>query len=105
MDEVKIKELSQLHSRIEELANSERFGANHYDYPPNINLFEILVEQFYEIASNMEWEINLMRDILDGQHSLNRQFMFLRSGLCVNKFETMKNIFSKIDQIMIKIKE
>lgn len=29
MDKVKIKELSQLHSRIEELANSERFGANH----------------------------------------------------------------------------
>lgn len=105
MDDVKTKELAQLHSRIGELANGERFGPIHYEYPPNINLFEILVEQFYEVASNMEWEINLMRDILDGQRTLNRQFMFLRSELCVNKFETMKNIFSEIDQIMIKIKE
>lgn len=99
-----IKELLLLHSRIEELANGERFGANHYDFPPNINLFQILVEQFYSIASNMELEINMMRDILDGQRSLNRQFLFLQSRLCLNKFETMKNIFIEIDQIMTNIK-
>lgn len=43
-----------------------------YRMDGDLNLFEILVGQFYEIASNMEWEINLMNDILDGQHSLNR---------------------------------
>ncbi|MBR0263607.1 MAG: hypothetical protein IJQ60_06970 [Prevotella sp.] len=104
MDEIKIKELSRIHSRIKELANGERFGANHYDYPPNINLFEILTSQFYDIASNMEWATNTMNAILDGQHSLNRQFMYLRSRQCLNKFETMKDVLSEIDQIMNDIK-
>jgi len=100
MDEVKIKDLSRIHSRIKELVNGERFGANHYDYPPNINLFEISVRQFYDIASNMEWTSNI---ILDGQRSLDRQFMFLRSHQCINKFETMRGILSEIDQIMTDI--
>lgn len=104
MDVTQIEELQQLHHQIEELTNGERFGANHYDYPPNINRFETLVSQFYDIASNMEWPLKVLRDILDGQHSLNRQFMNLRSRQCTNKFEAMKNIFSEIDQIMNEIK-
>lgn len=73
-----------------------------YRMDGDLNLFEILVGQFYEIASNMEWEINLMNDILDGQHSLNRQFMYLRSELCVNKFGRIgqkKFIFYAIKKI------
>ena len=101
MDEVKIKDLSRIHSQIKELANGERFGANHYDYPPNINLFEISVRQFYDIASNMEWTTNI---ILDGQRSLDRQIMYLRSRQCINKFEIIRNILSEIDQIMNDIK-
>lgn len=103
MNKVKVDELQKLYHQIKELANGERFGANHYDYPPNINRFELLVGQFYTIASNMEWPIKVMGDILDGQHSINRQFMYLRSRQCANKFETMKNIFSEIEQIMNEI--
>lgn len=103
MNKVKVDELQKLYHQIKEFANGERFGANHYDYPPNINRFELLVGQFYAIASNMEWPIKVMGDILDGQHSMNRQFMYLRSGQCTNKFETMKNIFSEIEQIMNEI--
>lgn len=100
----KVEELVRLHARIEELANGERFGANHYDYPPNINLFEILVDQFYDKASNMEWPIAILREILDGQRSLNRQFMHLRNRQCLNKYEAMRNIFSEIDRIVTHIK-
>lgn len=104
MDDIKIKELSQIHCRIKELVNGERFGANHYDYPPNINLFEILTTQFYDLASSMEWATNIMNDILDGQHSLNRQFMYLCGRQCIYKYEAMKGILSEIDQIMNNIK-
>ena len=38
----------------------------------NLSIYHFIENDFYEIASNMEWEINLMNDILDGQHSLNR---------------------------------
>lgn len=103
MDEIKIEELSRIHRQVKELANGERFGANHYDYSPNINLFETLTTQFYEIASNTDCTANIKKAILDGQHSLNRQFMFLRSRQCENKFEAMKGIFSEIDQIMNNI--
>ena len=105
VDEVNIEELSRLHDQIEELANGERFGANHYDYPSNINLFELLVEQFYDKASNVECPINILRNILDGQGSLNRQFIYLRNRQCINKFEAMKNIFSEIDHMMIELKK
>lgn len=104
MDGEKLAELSRLQVQIEELADGERFGANHSDYPPNINHFEILVERFYSIASDTKCSIKVMRDILDGQHSLNRQFMHLRSRQCVNKFESMKYIYSEIEQIMNKLK-
>ena len=100
MDETKIKELSRIHSRIKELANGERFGANNNDYPPNIGLFEELSSRFYEIASNMEWPTNTMNAIMDGHNSLNRELMYLRSRQCINKFETMRNILSEVDQIM-----
>ena len=103
MDERNKEELSRLYSRIEELVNGEKFGANHYDYKPNINLFEKLVEQFYDIASNMECPVSLLEGILDGQHSLNRQFMYLRSYQCTNKFGAMKKIYSEISQIMNEI--
>lgn len=104
MDREKLTELSRLQVQIEELANGERFGANHYDYPLNINHFEVLVERFYCIASEMDCSIKVMRDILDGRHSLNRQFMHLRSRQCVNKFEAMKCIYSEIEQIMNELK-
>ena len=104
MNGEKITELSKLQDQIEELANGERFGANHNDYPPNINQFEALVEMFYSIASDMQCSIKVMRVILDGQRSLNRQFMNLRSSQCVNKFEAMRCIYSQIDQIMNELK-
>ena len=80
-----------------------------YRMDGDLNLFEILVGQFYEIASNMEWEINLMNDILDGQHSLNRQFMYLRSELCVNKFGRIGQkkfiFFMQLKKICIFVKK
>ena len=100
-----MEELSHLHNRIEELANGERFGANHSDYLPNINLFELLVEQFYDQASNMECSPNVMMIILDLQRSLNGRFMYLRNRKCINKFEVMKSIFSEIDQVMTELKK
>lgn len=100
MDEIKRKELSRIHSRIKEIVNGERFGANHNDYPPNIGLFEELTSRFYDIASNMECPTNIMNTIMDGHHSLNREFMYFRSRQCINKYETMRKILSEIDQIM-----
>lgn len=105
MDENIKPELLQLYNQLKELSNGERFGGNHYDYSPNISLFEKLTSQFYDIASNMEWPTTIMNAILDGQRSLNRQFMFLRSHQCVNKFEAMNYILSDIDQIMNNIKD
>ena len=101
----KMEELSRLHNRIEELVIEERFGANHSDYLPNVNLFELLVGQFYDQASKMECSPNVMMIILDRQRSLNGQFMYLRSRKCINKFEVMKNIFSEIDQVMTELKK
>ncbi len=102
MDEIRMDNFSMIYSQIEELANGERSGANHYDYPPNIDLYETLVRQFYETASRTECTIDVMETILDGQRSLNREFMYLRSRQCINKFEAMKNILSEIDSIIKK---
>ena len=95
-----LKDLENLYNEIGQMANGERFGANHSDYKPDINRFERLVYSFYEIVSTLELPINTMRDVIDGQNSLNRQFMVLRCVSDNNKYETMKNIFSEIEQLM-----
>ena len=100
-----IEEILKLHHRIDELANGERYGANHQDYKPNINSFEIMVNRFYELVGEMELPYGIMQDIMDGQESLISQFLALRSNLSTNKYEQMRFIFSRIDQITNDIKE
>lgn len=100
-----VTELTKLHSQIEMLANSERFGANYQDFKPNIDLFEGLVKRFYYIASTMELPVETLRKCMDGQESMSGWFMFLKSSVCANKFEQMQTIFSDIDQVMNEIIE
>ncbi len=99
-----IEEILKLHQRIDVLANGERYGANHQDYKPNIKMFELLVNRFYNVVGEMELPYEIMQDIMDGQESLINQFLTLRSNLCTNKYEQMRYIFSGIDQITNDIK-
>lgn len=100
MDKQWLDELKIYVIEISKIANGERFGANHSDYKPDINRFEHLVYRFYEIVSSQELPIRILQGVVDAQNSLNRQFMGLRNVNAINKFETMKNIFSEIDHIM-----
>ena len=98
-------ELIKLHSQIETLANSERFGANYQDYKPNSGLYEGLVRRFFDLACSMELPVETLRKCMDGQESISGWFLFLNSRGCKNKFEQMQTIFSDIDQVMNEIIE